>query len=207
MTDLLFLYKKSGSQLIRKACLDLLKKQGKLDFAIDLKKRMPLFSVVKESTLSKSLLFYSSKYKLDISRLLKMIFDKTKMGKHFALMHFESKDKIEFFEKLIEEGSLNLSRIDLEKLPEDFEIFSEKVNAIDLSYNSFADVPIKALLKLKNLKELEFVNANIWHYPEELLKLDKLECLTVPSSFPRFASAELLSMLKKRDLIILPTMI
>ena len=207
LTDLLFLYKKSGSQLIRKACLDLLKKQGKLDFAIDLKKRMPLFSVVKESTLSKSLLFYSSKYKLDISRLLKMIFDKTKMGKHFALMHFESKDKIEFFEKLIEEGRLNLSRIDLEKLPEDFEIFSEKVNAIDLSYNSFADLPIKALLKLKNLKELEFVNANIWHYPEELLKLDKLECLTVPSSFPRFASAELLSMLKKRDLIILPTMI
>ena len=207
MTDLLFLYKKSGSQLIRKACLDLLKKQGKLAFAIDLKKRMPLFSVVKESTLSKSLMFYSSKYKLDISRLLKMIFDKTKMGKHFALMHFESKDKIEFFEKLIEEGHLNLSRIDLEKLPEDFEIFSEKVNSIDLSYNSFADVPIKALLKLKNLKELEFVNANIWYYPEELLKLDKLECLTVPSSFARIASAELLSMLKKRDLTILPTMI
>lgn len=207
LTDLLFVYKKTGSDLLRKSIISLLNKQGFFEFAADLKKRIPLFKINKEKTLSKSLLFYCSKYKIESIRLVKMIFDRTKMGKHFALMHFESKDKIDFFEKLIEEGHLNLSRIDLEKLPEDFEIFSEKVNSIDLSYNSFADLPIKALLKLKNLKVLEFVNANIWHYPEELLKLDKLEYLTVPSSFPRFASAELLSRLKKRDLIILPTTI
>jgi predicted DNA-binding transcriptional regulator len=207
LTDLLFLYKKSGSQLIRKACLDLLKKQGKLDFAIDLKKRMPLFSVVKESTLSKSLLFYSSKYKLDMSRLLKMIFDKTKMGKNFALMHFDSKEKIEFFEKMIDGGHLNLSRIDLEKLPEDFGIFSDKVETLDLSLNNFIEFPIEGLLKLKKLTGLKFINANIWHYPDEIAELSQLDVIFLPVGFAQIASSELKSILKKRGVIIIPAMI
>jgi Leucine-rich repeat (LRR) protein len=207
LTDLLFLYKKSGSQLIRKACLDLLKKQGKLDFAIDLKKRMPLFSVVKESTLSKSLLFYSSKYKLDMSRLLKMIFDKTKMGKNFALMHFDSKEKIEFFEKMIDGGHLNLSRIDLEKLPEDFGIFSDKVELLDLSHNNFIEFPIEGLLKLKKLTGLKFINANIWHYPDEIAELSQLDVIFLPVGFSQIASSELKSILKKRGVIIIPAMI
>jgi hypothetical protein len=207
LTDLLFLYKKSGSQLIRKACLDLLKKQGKLDFAIDLKKRMPLFSVVKESTLSKSLLFYSSKYKLDMSRLLKMIFDKTKMGKNFALMHFDSKEKIEFFEKMIDGGYLNLSRTGLERLPEDFGIFSDKVETLDLSLNNFIEFPIEGLLKLKKLTGLKFINANIWHYPDEIAELSQLDVIFLPVGFAQIASSELKSILKKRGVIIIPAMI
>jgi hypothetical protein len=204
LTDLLFLYKKSGSQLIRKNCLDLLKKQGKLDFAIDLKKRMPLFSVVKESTLSKSLLFYSSKYKLDTSRLLKMIYDKSKMGKHFALMHFDNKEKIEFFEKMIDGGHLNLSKTDLERLPEDFGIFSDKVETLDLSLNNFVEFPIDELLKLKNLSALKFINGNIWHYPDAIAELSKLEIFFIPHNFAQLASANLLAKLNSMQVKIIP---
>lgn len=207
LTDLLFVYKKTQSESVRKAIILLLKKEGNFEFSVDLKKRMPLFKINKEKTLTKSLLFYSSKYKIETNRLVKLIFEKTKMGRHFALMHFETKDKIDFFEAIIKDRQFNLSNCDLEKLPEDFEIFSDKVNSIDLNYNSFADIPIKALLKLKNLKELKFVNAKIWHYPEAILKLDKLECLIVPSSFAQLASAELLSTLIKRKVSIISAMI
>jgi hypothetical protein len=117
------------------------------------------------------------------------------MGKHFALMHFETKDKIDFLDRIIEDGRLNLSNCDLVKLPEDFEIFSEKVNRLDLSYNCFAEFPLAVLLKLKNLKELKFVNANIWHYPDEIAELSKLETIYVPFSFAQLASANLIAKL------------
>ena len=207
LTDLLFVYKKTVSESLRKSILSLLKKQGYFEFAADLKKRMPLFKINKEKTLSKSLYYYSSKYDIDGFRLVKMIFAQTKMGLHYALMHLEAKAKMDFFNQIIEGGHLNLSRIDLEKLPEDFEIFSDSVNSIDLSYNSFAEIPIKALLKLKNLIELKFVNANIWHYPDELIQLDKLDYLTVPSSFPTYASPKLLSVLRNRKIMIFSSMI
>jgi hypothetical protein len=195
LTDLLFVYKKTDSESLRKSIISLLNKQGYFEFAADLKKRMPLFKINKEKTLSKSLLFYGSKYKVETIRLVKMIFGKTKMGKHFALMHFETKDKIDFLDRIIEDGRLNLSNCDLVKLPEDFEIFSEKVNRLDLSYNCFAEFPLAVLLKLKNLKELKFVNANIWHYPDEIAELSKLETIYVPFSFAQLASANLIAKL------------
>lgn len=202
LTDLLFAYKKTQSDLLRKAILSLLKKQGNFDFAADLKKRMPLFKINKEKTLSKSLLFYGSNYKVESIRLVKMIFDKTKMGRHFALMHFETKDKIDFFEQIIENGQLNLSNCDLEKLPDDFEMFSKKVTSVNLSYNKFDEVPIKALLKLKNLTELKFVNANIWHYPDEIAEISKLETIYVPFSFAQLASANLIAKLNSMQVNI-----
>lgn len=195
LTDLLFVYKKTDRESLRKSIISLLNKQGYFEFAADLKKRMPLFKINKEKTLSKSLLFYGSKYKVETIRLVKMIFGKTKMGKHFALMHFETKDKIDFLDRIIEDGRLNLSNCDLVKLPEDFEIFSEKVNRLDLSYNCFAEFPLAVLLKLKNLKELKFVNANIWHYPDEIAELSKLETIYVPFSFAQLASANLIAKL------------
>jgi Leucine-rich repeat (LRR) protein len=131
-----------------------------------------------------------------------MIFDKTKMGRHFALMHFETKDKIDFFEQIIENGQLNLSNCDLEKLPDDFEMFSKKVTSVNLSYNKFDEVPIKALLKLKNLTELKFVNANIWHYPDEIAEISKLETIYVPFSFAQLASANLIAKLNSMQVNI-----
>ena len=202
-SDLVFLYKKSSNNQIRKLCIDLLKKFGQLELALNLKRRLPLTSVEKEKNLSNNLAFYCSFYGVNPLRLLKLIYQKSKKGLHFGMMQLNSNDKKIFFDDIIKDGILDLSKTELEKLPVDFGIFSTQIKTLNLSYNNFSEFPLAGLLSLKNLSELNFLNDEVWYYPDELSGIENLKKLQVKLSFESRVSTKLLSALKSKGVKII----
>jgi Leucine-rich repeat (LRR) protein len=118
------------------------------------------------------------------------------------MMQLNSKDKKVFFDDIIKDGILDLSNIELEKLPDDIGIFSSQIKALNLSYNNFSEFPLAGLLSLKNLNELNFLNKEVWHYPDEISEIENLKKLQVNLSFESRASAKLLSALKMKGVKI-----
>jgi hypothetical protein len=197
LTDLLFLYKKTSNTNIRKITLGLVQKSGHLSLALNLKKRIALLNI-SETTLTKNLLFYCSFNLINRFRLLNLVYNLSGNGRNFALLHLNSLEKLHFFTKLIENGQLDLSCLEIQKLPDDFYIFSEQVYSLVLNNNNFDSFPIAALLKLKNLKKLNFAeNYSVWHYPDNISQLKNLELFIVPENFELRATAKLIVELEK----------
>lgn len=203
LTDLLFLYKKTSNANIRKITLGLVQKSGHLSLALNLKKRVALLNV-SETTLTKNLLFYCSFNLINRFRLLNLIYNLSGNGQNFALLYLNSLEKLHFFSKIIEDGQLDLSYLELQKLPDDFYIFSEQVYSLVLNNNNFDSFPIAALLKLKNLKKLNFAgNYSVWHYPDSISQIKNLELFIVPEIFELRTTKKLIAELEKMNVEVI----
>jgi hypothetical protein len=62
---------------------------------------------------------------------------------------------------------------------------------------------LAGLLSLKNLSELNFLNDEVWYYPDELSGIENLKKLQVKLSFESRASTKLLSALKSKGVKII----
>jgi Leucine-rich repeat (LRR) protein len=156
LTDLLIVYKETENPKVRKEVIVLIHKTGYYDFAEQVKKRLSLFGLSREKTLCSNLLQYSQFEFIDKEKLLQCIFKKTGKGIVFALLYLKGQTKASFFAKIIKDGFLNLSNLELEILPDDMEELGDLIKELDISLNQLAEFPTFILQDLPKLTVLSF---------------------------------------------------
>lgn len=189
MTDLFLLYKETNRPKVRREALNFINQYGPSEFGLAVKRRLSIFGRwVREATICKNLLYYCEAGNLDRKRAVNYLYQKTKKGASFALLHLSLEDKIEFFKADLRAEKLNLSRLDLSSLPKDLPKMG-CIRELNLSVNYFSSLPEVVFSGLKDLEVLKLQTVfYLGDFPQRLLHIPSLKKVIISTRYRNMPS-------------------
>jgi len=183
LTDLFLTYKFSSSSKVKRLVKRLVGQQASPDYLAALNSRKQIGRYLAEKTVCNNLVYYSQKANLKPLQLIKMVYERTKRGRLFALFHLDTTEKQSFFKHyLIKDHHLSLAGLGLTELPKDF-CQLDAIHSLDLSLNKFKKVP-SVLFKCTNLHTLNIRRVPALHQiPDMLWDIPNLKRLYVSTLY------------------------
>lgn len=189
MTELFLLYKGQYSKKIRREILRFVEQYAPAKFATAIKRRLSINGQwVSEDTIRRNLEYYCSVGELDALKVAQFLYENHKKGAHFAIFNLPTASKQKYLKNLMKaNGVLDLSRLDLDELPNDLHLI-KGVRCLNLSSNRFAKLP-SSILKMDQLEELHLRwMMYMYKFPVELLKMPKLKKIYLNKQFNNMPS-------------------
>lgn len=184
MTELFLLYKGQYSKKVRREILRFVEQYAPAEFATAIKRRLSINGQwVNEDTIRKNLEYYCHVGNLDRLKVAQFLYENYKKGTHFAIFNLATVEKQQYLKNLMEaNGVLNLSRLDLDDLPDDLHLI-KGVRCLNLSSNRFSKLP-DGILKMDKLEELQLRwMMYMYKFPMELLTLPNLKKIYLNKQF------------------------
>ncbi|MCP4438723.1 MAG: leucine-rich repeat domain-containing protein [Aureispira sp.] len=184
ITELFLLYKGQYSKKIRREILRFVEQYAPAQFATAIKRRLSINGQwVSEDTIRRNLEYYCKVGELDTLKVAQYLYKSYKKGAHFALFNLSTAEKQQYLKNLMEaNGVLNLSRLQLDDLPDDLHLI-KGVRVLNLSSNKFPKLPA-SVLKMNKLEELHLRwMMYMYQFPKELLQMPNLNKIYLSRRF------------------------
>ncbi|MCH2023577.1 MAG: leucine-rich repeat domain-containing protein [Saprospiraceae bacterium] len=178
LTEIFLIYKFSRVQKIKRNIQHIIGQYAPLSFTTALKSRKSITYVFSEITRRRNLEFFCKEKLLDKKYIAFYLLEKGYHSHLFALFNLSTKDKQEYFSKVMKDGHLSLSGLELTELPEDLGKL-KGLKHLDISYNKFNSLP-SVLFECNELESLYIRGLyGIQKNHDELWKIKSLNTIYV----------------------------